>query len=433
MNMVALAVVALVAAALGAFTAYHITRRMTMSMITREIGGRHTLSLNPVDEHHRLMKRVRQEISKEHDYNQTLTAAINSLKAGVIVVDRNREVMFQNRWAKEVSSRSHERTLIEATAKELLDKAFKGDQQDTELELYGPPNRIFYIHAMPMRQGENIAGGIVLIDDVTNSHRIEKTRRDFVANLSHELRTPVGALSLLAEMVRDEPDDDVRSHLAGRVIIETERLANTIDDLLELSKIESRTVSLDEHVVLNDLVSESIERVRVAATAADIQVRENIENREILITGSSEQLRSALVNLIENAVKYSDAGDVVTVSVATTEENILIKVADTGHGIPARELDRIFERFYRVDGSRDSNTGGTGIGLSIVRHVALNHGGNVSVDSFEGEGSTFTITLPLERLAVAEVDEPLEQGVPQSATPTTIDLRKQEEENSLTT
>ena len=235
---------------------------------------------------------------------------------------------------------------------------------------------------------------LAVIEDVSEHHRIDKTRRDFVANLSHELRTPVGAVSLLGEMLVDEPDSAVRKQLTDRLLIEVDRMSVTIDDLLELSRIESTTQSYDEPIHMQTVVDEALERTRVAAEMAEIEVGSIGPDEPIMTSGNRDQLVTALVNLVENAIKYSSAGDSISVRSRADNDEITLVVQDSGRGIPARDLDRIFERFYRVDRARESTTGGTGIGLSIVRHVAMNHGGTVVVTSFEGDGSTFTMTLP---------------------------------------
>ena len=242
-------------------------------------------------------------------------------------------------------------------------------------------------------EGQTI-GALAVIEDVSEHHRIDKTRRDFVANLSHELRTPVGAVSLLVEMLVDEPDGAVRKQLTDRLLIEVDRMSATIGDLLELSRIESTTQSYDELVQVQTVVDEVLARTRVAAEKAEIEVGSIGPDELIMISGNRDQLVTALVNLVENAIKYSSAGDSVSVRSRADMDVITLVVQDSGRGIPARDLDRVFERFYRVDRARGSSTGGTGIGLSIVRHVAINHGGTVVVTSSEGDGSTFTMTLP---------------------------------------
>jgi len=367
--------------------------RRTRSVINQAIGGR--TGLDPVDEHRRLVAESKEQALEAQRQAALLDLSLEQLTSGVIVTDVAGNVLVRNRLAGSSSPRSHERTLVDATTAELLAAAVQGERVEREIEIFGPPARILFAHAMPISENAQVVGAIAVIDDVTDHHRIDKTRRDFIANLSHELRTPVGAVSLLAEMLTDERDPATLEHLTGRLIGETDRMTATIDDLLELSRIESNTQSFDEPVIVQEVLEEAAARVRVQAEAKQISVGSHAPDEPIEILGNRDQLLSAITNLVQNAVKYSEGGDSVILRARVDNDVLELIVQDTGRGIPARDLDRVFERFYRVDRSRDATTGGTGIGLSIVRHVALNHGGSVSVDSFEGDGSTFTMALPV--------------------------------------
>lgn len=371
-----------------------LTRRATERSITRAMAGRS--GAHPAAEHRRRLDEAQAEVEVAEQHAHQLSLALEALTSGVVITDLSGGVLARNRLAREVSNKPHEQTLVDATVTELITAAATtGDPVEREVEIFGPPNRTLSIHTAPIASAGVVQGALAVIDDVTDHHRIEKTRRDFVANLSHELRTPVGALSLLAEMLQDEADPETRDRLNGRVLAETDRLERTIADLLELSRIESESEQFDELIVAQDLVADAIARIRVQAESADVEVAAVVPTEPITMLGNLDQLTSCLVNLLENAVKYSDPGDSVSVRVRVVNTQLQLTVQDTGRGIPARDRDRIFERFYRVDRSRDSTTGGTGIGLSIVRHVALNHGGTVTVDSFEGDGSTFTVRMPL--------------------------------------
>jgi two-component system sensor histidine kinase SenX3 len=349
---------------------------------------------DPVDEHHRLLQDATRQTSEASARVDLLQLSLDALTSGVVVTDGDGQVLVKNRQAGAVTDRPHEQSLVEAALTELLASALQGDRVERELEVFGPPSRMLFVHAVPITADGQMIGALAVIEDVSEHHRIDKTRRDFVANLSHELRTPVGAVSLLGEMLVDEPDSAVRKQLTDRLLIEVDRMSVTIDDLLELSRIESTTQSYDEPIHMQTVVDEALERTRVAAEMAEIEVGSIGPNEPIMTSGNRDQLVTALVNLVENAIKYSSAGDSISVRSRADNDEITLVVQDSGRGIPARDLDRIFERFYRVDRARESTTGGTGIGLSIVRHVAMNHGGTVVVTSFEGDGSTFTMTLP---------------------------------------
>lgn len=356
-----------------------------------------TTSDDPIAVHERKIAETEAASEQLKQNLQLLKMALESLNEGVIVTDSAGQVLFRNRLANETSQKAHERSLVEASVTELLHEAVDGRRLNCELEVFGPPSRMLSLTALPINteSATEIVGALAIIADVTDAHRIGKTRRDFVANMSHELRTPIGAVSLLTEMLHEEQDPEVRNQLTSRLLSESERMTNTIDDLLELSRIESETEAYDEKVVVQELIDEAVARVRVAAESSKVHVGSVMPKDALVIRGNRNQLLSALSNLIDNAVKYSSAGDSVSVRTRVQNNDLCIVVQDTGQGIPARDLDRIFERFYRVDHSRDASTGGTGIGLSIVRHVALNHGGRVTVDSVEGDGSIFTIEIPI--------------------------------------
>ena len=384
--------VAVTAAVIGAVTTL-VVSRIVRARINTAIGGRH--GSDPVDEHQRILSHVERDTSAAAAEVNLLKLSLDALTSGVIVTDGSGKVLVRSRLAVDAATRSHEKTLVDATTVAVLAEAVQGRRAEREINVFGPPPRNLFVHAVPITADAQVIGSLTVIDDVTDQHRIEKTRRDFIANLSHELRTPVGAASLLAEMLVDEQDPDTRTQLTDRMLIETDRVAKTIDDLLELSRIESSAEIYTDIVVVQDLIDEAVERTRVQAQSGDITIGAVVPDEPITLVGNRSQLATALVNLVENAVKYSSPGDSVSVRARLDDDGVALVVQDTGRGIPARDLDRIFERFYRVDRSRDAATGGTGIGLSIVRHVALNHGGHVSVASFEGDGSSFTLVLPV--------------------------------------
>lgn len=370
-----------------------VTRRSLRASINEAIGGRP--GADPVTEHSRLIDLEEQNAATCAAQADLMSLTLDAMGSGVIIVDKSGREQSRNRFARTVSMRSHEQTLVDAAASDMLSVALTGEPAEREFEVFGPPPKVLFMHSVPVSRADEIIGALVVIDDVTDSHRIDKTRRDFVANLSHELRTPVGAVSLLGEMLEGERDEATRDRLTRRIALETQRMTETIDDLLELSRIESEEQSYDDTIDLVDLLEAAVNRSRVNAEVSGVHLGVVAPKAPITILGNRDQLLSALNNLIENAVKYSSEGDSVSVRVRVNDEIVSIAVQDTGCGIPVRDLDRIFERFYRVDHSRDASTGGTGIGLSIVRHVALNHDGTVSVRSAEGEGSTFNMSIPL--------------------------------------
>jgi two-component system sensor histidine kinase SenX3 len=237
-------------------------------------------------------------------------------------------------------------------------------------------------------------GACALVEDISERRRIEAVRTDFVANISHELKTPVGALAVLAETLADERDEAVVQRIADRMLEESHRASRTIDDLLELSRIELGGELTRDGVEAGEVVCGAVDRATALADQCGIRIDVSDPSDAVRVTGDRRQLVSAVGNLVENAVKYSEAGGRVEVTTRSDGPWVEFVVADHGVGIPARDLDRIFERFYRVDKARSRGTGGTGLGLAIVRHVATNHGGEVTVTSREGEGSTFVLRVP---------------------------------------
>ena len=237
---------------------------------------------------------------------------------------------------------------------------------------------------------------LVLAEDQTESRRVEEVRRDFVANVSHELKTPVGALALLAETVEDAADDpDAVRRFAGRMRQEASRLTNLVQDIITLSRIQAAEPVPDPAAVQVDaIVAEALDRCRMKANARGITLAD-AGDRGLGVLGDEDLLLTAIRNLLENAVAYSPERTRVLVTTRRAGERVEISVEDQGIGIPERELQRIFERFYRVDPARSRATGGTGLGLAIVKHVTAAHGGAVTVRSVEGAGSTFTLSLPL--------------------------------------
>ena len=236
----------------------------------------------------------------------------------------------------------------------------------------------------------------LLLDDVTETRRLEAVRRDFVANVSHELKTPVGALTLLAEAVQDAADDpEAIRRFAGRMQHEGTRLGRLVAELIELSRLQGAEPLPSSNVVdVDDVVAEALDRTRLAADAAGIVVVAGGQGR-LSVCGNESQLVTALVNLVDNAIAYSPEGTRVAIGTRRREGHAEISVSDQGIGIAEGDLERVFERFYRADPARSRATGGTGLGLAIVKHIATNHGGGVSVWSVEGSGSTFTLQLPL--------------------------------------
>lgn len=241
----------------------------------------------------------------------------------------------------------------------------------------------------------------IIVEDQTEAARVEAVRRDFVANVSHEVKTPVGAISLLLEAVKQAHNDpQAVSRFLDRIRTETDRLSRLVQELLDLSRLQGGEPLPEMTMIsVDDVVIEVVDRMGPIADAKHIRlVVDGDHGHKVL--GDMSQLAMALSNLVDNAIAYSGSGTCVTVAVKAREGIVELAVTDEGIGIPAEELGRVFERFYRVDPARSRQTGGTGLGLAIVKHAMNNHGGEVTVWSTVGVGSTFTMRLPVVSLPI---------------------------------
>ena len=267
--------------------------------------------------------------------------------------------------------------------------------EERQLELQRGPlgQGTIILHVRVAAVGEEYI--LILADDRTEITRTEEVRNDFVANVSHELKTPVGAISLLSEALDDAAgDEEAVRRFAGRMSKESARLTALVQDIIELSRLQSTDmVDRAREVDLNRLVADAVEANRLPAETRDISV---VVGGRVAgaVYGDAKMLTTAFRNLIDNAVRYSPPGSRVGVGLRSREGMAQVSVTDQGPGIPPEEQERIFERFYRIDAARSRHTGGTGLGLSIVKHVVSNHGGEISLWSQPGQGSTFTVRLP---------------------------------------
>ena len=335
---------------------------------------------------------------------ERLVSALDVIPQGIVLADAAGRVVFRNRVAETFATARHGEALVEPAIAELIGKAVAGEAETRIIELYGPPRRAIQLRAVPLDPhldagtyagpATTAPGAFLVVEDVSERHRLEAVRRDFVANISHELKTPVGALGLLAETLAGERDPEVVHRLAEKMQREAFRVSDTIDDLLQLSQIEAGELPTREPLAVHLVLADAVDRTRAAAELRDVKLVIEEPDDDVSVLGDRRQLVSAVANLCDNAVKYSDAGHHVTISTRSVGETVEIAIADQGIGIPAADIARVFERFYRVDRARSRETGGTGLGLAIVRHAASNHQGEVRVTSREGEGSKFTLILP---------------------------------------
>ena len=355
--------------------------------------------------------RAEQAAAAAESADWRLGATLDVLPTGIVVCGRDGEVLIRNAAAEAFASARHGEALVARAVEDLMVGALRGEPAETRVELRAAPRRAYAVEAQPITRDDAIVGAVGLVRDVTDQQRIDTVRRDFVANVSHELKTPIGALSLLADSLTADPAPQVGARLADRIHSEVQRVAGTIDDLLTLSSIEDEGCPADEVVEMGEVIGACLDRISEAAAqrgvtvAAPASASESASDPTGFVLGSRVQLESALFNLLDNAVKFSERGGRVELRTACDDASLSIIVSDDGVGIPAAEQSRIFERFYRVDRARSRHHGGTGLGLSIVRHAVLNHSGEVTVSSREGYGATFTVTLPIAVLGPASGDE----------------------------
>ena len=313
---------------------------------------------------------------------------IDQLPIGVTLFSPTGEVMGKNASANAMSGVRHIDALVEDAVERLAASTPAGSTKETQLAVAGPPARNYALLSSRLPSGEVV----VFADDVTTRERLESVRRDFVANLSHELKTPLGGMAALSDSMIGETDHGVIARLAERVASEAQRMSRVIDDLLDLSRIESRADVRFEDVDVATIINEAVSLQRLNADGAGIQIEVEAPRLDPIRVDRTQML-SAVSNLVENAIKYSERGDTVRIRLSNGN-SVKIEVSDEGIGIAQGDLERIFERFYRVDRARSRATGGTGLGLAIAKHAVENNGGSIVVRSTEGQGSTFTITLP---------------------------------------
>ena len=325
---------------------------------------------------------------------ERLRDAIDALPHAVLVCDRAGEVVLRNRRSLDLERGHHTAALVERAVEEVVAAGDGTRSVKQTLDLRGPPPRMLEVTDTPLGRSDRASGTVVLVEDVSELRRLEAARRDFVANVSHELRTPVGAMGVLAETLAEETDPEVMRLLAERITAEAERAGHLIDGLLDLSRIEAGGLHARERLDVSSIVATAATRVLPLADQRGVQLVTRSGQAGLFVEGDERQLASAVTNLLENAVKYSDEKSAVEVETMASGPWVDVVVRDSGIGIPAKDLERVFERFYRVDRARSRDTGGTGLGLAIVRHVATNHGGAVLVESEEGIGSAFTLRLP---------------------------------------
>lgn len=364
----------------------------------------------------RAFDRMAEELARRLDTIMTernrMEAVLEGMVEGVVAIDRQERIVHMNRVAERLLRVSAPptpgRPIWEVTRRaevvELLDRAMEsGEKVRGELDpAGGSEGRAVDMEASPLRDARGgIAGAVIVLHDVTELRALERVRRDFVANVSHELKTPLTAIRGIVETMVDEPEMDsaVRRRFLARVQDQCARLSSLVVDLLALSRLESGGAPEHFPLDLAALVRECAKEHQQDADAAGLALEIRTGAQPVMVEGDAEDLRTLLTNLIGNAIQYTPPGGRITLTVERDAAQARVEVADTGIGIEPRHLERIFERFYRVDKARSRELGGTGLGLSIVKHIARAHHGDVEVESTPGSGTTFRVRLPIAREA----------------------------------
>jgi two-component system sensor histidine kinase SenX3 len=315
--------------------------------------------------------------------------ALDLLPIGIVIVDLKLNRRVRNNAAAAMTGVRYVDILVDQAVDAMIDEIKVAKSGNRILEAVAGTTRYFKISGQAMDDQR----GIVTVEDITEKSRIDTVQTDFVANLSHELKTPIGAVAALADSLNGETETEVVWRLAERIVTESHRMSRIVDDLLDLSRVEfggtEEWTDIDLATVLVEVVSTNQHAAKRQGLGLSLT-----GSAELLVRGDRSQLVSVFSNLVDNAIKYSEIAGVVNVSSTIKGDEIMVSVTDHGIGIAERDQKRIFERFYRVDKARSRATGGTGLGLSIVRHIVLEHGGAIDVRSEEGVGSTFTVRLP---------------------------------------
>lgn len=358
-------------------------------------------AINGMAEHYALL------VEEANRHRNHLNAILSSLVDALVVVDKDLKITMANPAASNllgITPDSRGRYLLESIRNYDLIQLFQRVLQEEttaqqEIQIFSPQHYIFRAIVSPVRSQRTgkIVGVVAILHDITEIKRLEKMRSDFVANVSHELRTPLTSIKGFVETLLDGALEDPESSRRFLTIVatETDRMVNLVQDLLELSRLEGtdrawHLVPLD----LGGLARETADSYREIAQEADLSLHVEIGDYLPPIQGDATLLRQVIANLLDNAIKYTEPGGHVWLTLSGSDEALHLSVRDTGVGIPTKHLSRIFERFYRVDKGRCRKMGGTGLGLAIVKHIVEKHHGKIAVESEYGEGTCFTVTLP---------------------------------------
>ncbi|MCR8745335.1 HAMP domain-containing sensor histidine kinase [Romboutsia lituseburensis] len=336
-----------------------------------------------------------------------MTSILKSISHGILAIDIDGNIMLINEEAKRMLKCNSEKQIEGLNVNVLINEekllkeivSFKGSKQNKSKELKINDDLVYKISLDPiyLQDVKNIIiGSIINIEDITEKVRLENMRSDFVANVSHELKTPLTSISGFVETLKlnEDIDPQTRNRFLGIIESESNRLKRLIEDILLLSFIENQENSLVDSVNIYEVFIEIYDMTSYIAKSKNIKLTYEFSDKSIKVCSNRDYIKQVFLNLIDNAIKYTPENKEVHVNVSASKGNICISIKDTGVGIPEEDIERIFERFYRVDKARSRDVGGTGLGLAIIKHIVKSLGGNISVKSELGKGSEFIVIIP---------------------------------------
>jgi two-component system phosphate regulon sensor histidine kinase PhoR len=342
----------------------------------------------------RLQYTVKDSLEKQNK----LEAILKSMDSGVIAVDRGHRVIMVNPYAQKIFGIKKDiigRNLMESIRDYELEEVFKNNEESKEIIILWPKKRVLKIKTADVMSDKEHIGTVAVVQDITDIRKLENMRSQFVANVSHELKTPLTSIKGFAETLRYVENQETREKFLTIIDDETDRLTRLISDILTLSDIEQhKEFKQKEDIDVISSINDVYNLMKNTADKKNISLQLETKDNPV-IYGEKDKFKQMLINLIDNAIKYSEQGDYVFIGTKIIEDKCLITVEDTGVGIPKEHIPRLFERFYRVDKARSRARGGTGLGLAIVKHIVLNFSGEIFVESELGKGTKFIVKIPL--------------------------------------
>ncbi|WP_367664740.1 two-component system histidine kinase PnpS [Clostridium sp.] len=327
-----------------------------------------------------------------------LEAILKSMDSGVIAIDRNSKIIMMNPYAKKIFD-IHKDIIGENLMDHIRDFEFEAVFNDTsegykELKIYWPEEKDLRIKTADIINHRELIGTVAVVQDVTDIKRLENMRSEFVANVSHELKTPLTSIKGFAETLKYVDDEETKERFLGIINDEAERLTRLIEDILVLSNIEQNRENVIENIDVDETLKDIYYLIKNTADKKSIELIFDLHSN-INLNGNRDKFKQMMINVIDNGIKYSEEGGCVRVISKVVENNCIITIKDNGVGIDKEHIPRLFERFYRVDKARSRAKGGTGLGLAIVKHIIKSFNGSINVNSELGNGTEFIITLPL--------------------------------------